>query len=58
MNREGSKVSENIEGGQAPKTGGASLSDVLPLLIFLALILLSPLLYDLALWLQGLLSGR
>lgn len=49
---------ENIEGGQAPRTGGVSLSDALPLLVILAVILLSPLLYDLALWLQGLLSGR
>lgn len=50
-------MSEDIEGGQAPRTGGVSLSDALPLLVILAVILLSPLLYDLALWLQGLLGG-
>lgn len=58
MDLEGSKMSENIERGQTPRTGGVSLSDALPLLVILALILLSPLLYDLALWLQGLLTGR
>ena len=51
-------MSEDIDGGKMPGGADASLFDVLPVLIILAVILLSPLLYDLALWLQGLLSGR
>ncbi len=58
MDLEGSELSDDVEGGQAPRTGGVSLSGALPVLVILAVILLSPLLYDLALWLQGLLSGR